>query len=105
MVDCLQTALMSRYTHYHADDLLSSTTLGEPQDLLLYRKAAQLFAGEGVEALLATSSEAQAQAASLLKEEQTSTADSELQPPPRTARNYEPASVNVQLYEHWLRTC
>jgi hypothetical protein len=97
--------LILRYTHYHADDLLSSTTLGEPQDLLLYRKAAQLFAGEGVETLLATSSEAQFQAAALSKEEQASTADSELQPPLRTGRNYEPASVNVQLYEHWLKTC
>lgn len=78
---------------------MSSTTLGEPQDLLLYTKAAQLFAGEGVEALLATSSEAQAQA-----KEESSTIDSETLPPARTARMYEPASANVQLYEHWLKT-
>lgn len=41
-----------RYTHYHANDLLSSETLGEPQDLLLYTKAARLAQGEDVDYLL-----------------------------------------------------
>lgn len=43
---------MSRYLHYHSDDLNASDALVEEKDLQLYIRAIQLARGEDVEGIL-----------------------------------------------------
>ncbi|ORY34868.1 SacI homology domain-domain-containing protein [Naematelia encephala] len=76
------------YTHYHADDLLTSQTLGEEKDLQLYVKAARLASGEDVDRLLATADTSSVGAGWVVGGDE---------------RRGDVEKANAQFYESWLK--
>ena len=79
------------YTHYHADELISSRTIAEEKDLQLYIKAAQLAYGDDVE--------------QVLDGEGGTPSWTMVYPEGREERGEEMVVVskgNAQLYEKWL---
>ncbi|EIW71658.1 hypothetical protein TREMEDRAFT_27142 [Tremella mesenterica DSM 1558] len=83
------------YTHYHADELVSSHTIGEEKDLQLYLRAAQLAEGQDVERLLDVEGSGNVVSNWIISDNREKWEMKDEVMVPR---------VNVQLYEKWSET-